>query len=653
MIFCISEAQSTSKLYDAIYPILSAMSASSFIVPPRSPSILKRPERFPHTVNLLQASIMSGNTVNPNQIFNMMNSANENQMYDPSLADGIDLDDFDFEGFNADTFGQNSGLVNSNLGGPAMATSMFDNVDYSRQPQGMMPMPQSLNPSPATMAPPQGLNAMPAGMAYYHPAVGYYIPLPNAQVPGFPGPGALGTAPSFAAPPVPMFSQAPIAPIASVAPFGTALPDMTAKVPQAKRAPASNKRKYGPKVFLEERDQAKRRAIGDGNSPLPVSRDLYSSEPTEKKRNASKAAGAMKELNTATVMRCRCEPATGAKEPHIPRPRNHFIIFRGDISSRYRTSRDTKRGISNPNISKVAGDLWKALGPEGQAPYKLRAAREKAEHRRQYPNYHYTPMKKIQARFGDEGCTCGAYEMNMAELKRLREGGATPPNNFMGANETDNDEGEYTALRTRSVSRANSIQAPTAQTAPWDFDVDAPGFDFSLEDNMNVDDWAAIQDFNNATPDVSVEQQPAQRRSSRSGKKVVHYADDADQEQEEVTTTTATQKHRPPPISTSRKSSNSSQLSAPNSADFKIDDGNASVASRTRSKSVSPSAEEMAQPTRNSSFSSLFGDDESDVGDNIVVATPKPSPKHNALALPPRITRQTRSQSRGRERRRS
>ena len=594
---------------------------------------------------------MSGNTVNSNQLFTMTNSTDMNQNFDPSQADDDVLTNFnmaDLDGLNAEFFGLDSGPVDSTLDGFATGTPVFDNFNFSRQPQETYRMPQSFNPSPATLAPPQGLPAMPEGLAF-HPAVGYYYPIPGAPIPGFPSTGAFGTPLAFAAPQAPIFSQASVAPIVPAIPFETVLPDVPAKRAQQKRALASNKRKYGPAAFFEDQEHSKRRAVGGGNSPLPVKRD---SDYSKKTQNASHAAVAMKEMNIATVMRCRCELGTSATEPHIPRPRNAFIIFRGDFSSRFRTSRDKKRGAANADISKLAGQMWRSIGKKGQAEYQVRAAKEKEEHRKQYPNYHYTPMKKIQARFGLESCNCGAYETNMIELKRLRDGGATPPNDFMAsANKSEADDGEYKAPRTRSISRANSIQAPTAQMATYDLDADLSGLDFSLEPQ---EDWnfEALQALNNAVPDITAEQQPTTRRSSRSGKKAVHYADEAEENDDEVTTPKATQKHRPAPISTSRKSSNSSQLSALNTADFQVDDTE-SVSSRTRSKSVSQSKDEMALPTGLSSPSSLFGFDDDDIGDNVVVATPKVSPEHTGLALPPRTARQTRSQSRGRARRRS
>ena len=593
---------------------------------------------------------MSGNTVNPNQLFKTTNLIDENQNFDPSQADDDVLANFnmaDLDGLSADFFSQNNGLADSTLDGFATAAPMFDNVDFSRQPQEMNPMPYSLNPSPATLVPPQGLPAMPARLSY-HPAVGYFIPVPGVPITGYSATGPFGAAPAFVAPSAPVFSQAAAAPIFPATPFDATLPEVTAKRTQPKRAPASNKRKFGPAAFFEDLEQSKRRAVGGGNSPLPVSRDSELANWTQPKKThtASRAAGAMKEMNIATVQRCRCELGPNATEPHIPRPRNAFIIFRGDFSSRFRTSRDQKRGTANADISKLAGQTWRRIGKKAQAQYQVRAAQEKEEHRKQYPNYHYTPMKKIRARFGLESCTCGAYKTNMIELKRLREGGATPPNDFMSAKKSEADDGQYKAPRTRSISRANSIQAPTAQMPTYDFAADMSDLDFSLG---TQDDWnfEALHAFSNVAEGINAEQQPFQRRSSRGGK-TVHYAD-------EVTTPRATRKHRPAPISTSRKSSNSSQLSALNAADLKFDD-NESVSSRTRSKSVSRSEVDMPLPTGLSSPSSLFGDDDDDdddVVDNIVVATPKASPKNTGLVRPPRTARQTRSQSRGRGRRRS
>lgn len=584
-------------------------------------------------------------------------------MFNPSLADATNLPDFDpkvLENFD-DIFGENGGFSNSVLEGFATAAApTFEDVDFSRQPQEIIPMQQQpIDPSPATLAPPQGIPAMPAGMAY-HPAVGYYWPVDNAQMPGFPGaPGQFGMAPAFPAPPAPMMGQPSVTQVPNVLEnlFNAGQAETTTKKSRAKRIPSGTKRKYGPAAYLEE--QAKRRAIGDDSGPRPISRDLNYPAPAnwakqQKKQNAAQTSGAMHDLNVATVMRCRCEIARKATERHIPRPRNAFMIFRNDFSAKWRTSKSQKRGTANASISIAAGEAWKALKDRGKAgSYFERAFNEKEEHMRQYPDYSYTPIKKIQAKFGQPNCTCGAYKTNMAEMKRLKEGGATPPNRFRVLGETDDEGDAYVAPRTRSVSRANSLQTPAAQVMPPDFGADMPDFGFSL-DTQNADaslDWAAFEAFNNATENVESEEPPTKRRSSRNSKKSVHYADDAneDEGEDEEPAASTFRKHRPSPISTSRKSSANSPL---NSADFKLDE-TTSVASRTRSKSLSASASEddQALPTGVSSPSSLF--DESEDGDNIVVATPMSAKsKPVALALPPRQTR-SKSQSRGRGRRRS
>jgi hypothetical protein len=589
---------------------------------------------------------MSGNTVNPSQLSKMTSPTDNNQMFDPSQVDATDLDNFnmmDLDNLNADfmnagnDFNAGNEFANTFLDGSDVSVPTFAPVNFAREPQEVVPMQQPFFPSPATLTPTQHLPAPPPGLAY-HPQVGWYYPV--AMPSQLPPPGQFGMAPppAFAPLPGPMYSQAPVpqAPQINAAPVAK-----TAKRPEAKAASRGTKRKYGPSVYLEE--QSKRRANGDDSAPRPVSRDCdYGKHalaaPEQRPRalsgaaGAAGAAGAMKDMKTATIQHCRCSMANDVARAHIPRPRNGFIIFRVMFSSRWHVSKEKKRGNANPNISIEAGKAWKDLGVKGQKKYKDQAAVEAAEHKLQYPHYHYNPKEKIQAKFGHPDCTCGAYQVNMIEFLRLKDGGATPPNKFMG---TESEDGDYAAPRTRSVSRANSYQAPTAQMMPNN------DFEFSFESPNG--EWAALQDFNNAAEEADVEQPPAKkRRSSRNNKKSVHYADNTGVDDEDgETTSTPTRKHRPSPISTSRKSSNSSQISELNSADFKLT-GNESVASRTRSKSMSEDETEL--PTGLSSRSdSLFDDD----GDEIVVATPgtakpKASPKAVALALPPRATRSTR-----------
>lgn len=624
---------------------------------------------------------MGSNTINPNQLSNMTDQANENQLANPLEFDVEEMmNNFDPTNFDLNTlpdfsmnFDADSG--NNILDEPvAPAGPVFDQTTiaqlWNQAPQQVVPMPQYFNPSPATLTPTQALPTPPPGMAF-HPQVGWYIPV--AMPPQFGGPAPFGMMPPGAAP-VPMMApiSMPPVPLFNETPATTAAE--TGKQPEASRSSSRNKRKYGPSVYLGE--QAKRRALGDDSGPRPVSRDSVDyhvqgrstrSSPrtsdkqvpvtaAKKQTLVVKVSGNIKDIKTATVQQCRCPSALAAKANHVQRPRNAFMIFRTDFSAQWRTTKGEKRGTQNRDISKAAGEAWRGATPSVKASYKKRADAESKEHKIRHPYYKFNPMDLSKAKFGDSSCTCGAYRVNSAELQRLREGGRTPPNNI-NIGGSDNEDEEYIRPRTRSQSRADIFQAPAAQMGQqFTFGDQSPdhGFNFDAENQGNGEDLSAIQNFLNETEENN--QRAPKRRSARNGSKAVHYADESEDEDENEdieVTSTASHKNRPAPISTSRKSSNTSQLSPFKDSDWYVGSAkNDVVASRTRSKSMSMSEgdDTLFIPTGASSPSSLF--DESD--DNITVApATKASPKGNKLALPSSGGRSTRSQSNGKKRQRS
>jgi hypothetical protein len=82
----------------------------------------------------------------------------------------------------------------------------------------------------------------------------------------------------------------------------------------------------------------------------------------------------------------------GAKRPP-PRPRNAFIIFRGDVAKHLRKQNSR---YSLPEISKRAGELWNTATPEEKYRYQCMANEEKIQHQLTYPNYRYCPNKPGQ-----------------------------------------------------------------------------------------------------------------------------------------------------------------------------------------------------------------------------------------------------------------
>ncbi|KAF2433953.1 hypothetical protein EJ08DRAFT_19327 [Tothia fuscella] len=83
---------------------------------------------------------------------------------------------------------------------------------------------------------------------------------------------------------------------------------------------------------------------------------------------------------------CLCQP-----DPKIPRPRNAFILYR----QRHQQNIIAQHpGLPNPEISKIAGELWRAEPDEVKNEWKSLAEEEKNRHAQQYPDYRFQPRHK-------------------------------------------------------------------------------------------------------------------------------------------------------------------------------------------------------------------------------------------------------------------
>lgn len=654
---------------------------------------------FPIPVTFASSSMTSPSFVNPTDLAKMPNkNTDDTETFDMSLLESnkgdLNIDKFVFDPLPID-LDAGSGYDGGSVQGAASALNIGTANAFQpfvQQSLQTFPMQQPVNPSPAGLTPSQVLPTPPPGLAY-HPQVGWYYPAnvptagsssgfltPQLPQPQFPQQAMMAP---FAAPPlVSTFAQNP--PIPLFDETSAVQADTDKRKRGSSRVSPRTKRKYGPSAYLEE--QAKRRAEGDDSGPRPVSRESIDfhydrrskSARTSFKRTANARRASidaaieddepaalsgekMKELKTATMQKCCCPGTTSLQAKHIPRPRNEFMIFRNDFAARWRMGTKEKRGKQNPDISKEAGRAWqtlKATDKAAYANYRARAREEKALHEERYPDYKYTPLKKIQANFGKPSCECGAYAMNIAELQRLRAGAPTVENEFIGAREDAGQDGDadYVAPRTRSQSCANIHRAPTPQLSPFTFDqnmnnMDMPDFGFAAE-NQNATaavEWAALQAFNASHDDAGNELQGKKRRSARAASKAVHYAEEMDEEdaEAEAETPSSKRKHRPSPISTSRKAS-SARLSSINSADFHLlinedEDEDEAPGPASRTRSTTSKGELKTGYSNASSMRSLFGGGDDDDDDEIVVAHPK-----QKLALPPK--RESRSKSRSQSR---
>ncbi|KAF4611165.1 hypothetical protein D9613_006456 [Agrocybe pediades] len=84
-------------------------------------------------------------------------------------------------------------------------------------------------------------------------------------------------------------------------------------------------------------------------------------------------------------------------KPHIPRPRNSFLIFRMSLSKEFLNLSEERWIVSSQGRvgvrSKVASRLWKQMDASERKLWEDKAQEEKDQHMMKYPDYQYRPGK--------------------------------------------------------------------------------------------------------------------------------------------------------------------------------------------------------------------------------------------------------------------
>ncbi|KAI0030489.1 high mobility group box domain-containing protein, partial [Vararia minispora EC-137] len=70
-----------------------------------------------------------------------------------------------------------------------------------------------------------------------------------------------------------------------------------------------------------------------------------------------------------------------------PRPRNAFILFRCDFVLQRKIPAEHEN--DHRNISRIAGEVWRAMNTEQRGPWVAMASREKERHAQMYPGFKY------------------------------------------------------------------------------------------------------------------------------------------------------------------------------------------------------------------------------------------------------------------------
>ncbi|RPD58452.1 hypothetical protein L227DRAFT_654830 [Lentinus tigrinus ALCF2SS1-6] len=137
----------------------------------------------------------------------------------------------------------------------------------------------------------------------------------------------------------------------------------------------------------------------DGSMPSPSWLTLqYPSSPDSPSTSATSPASSSRASSPSTSSPGsprpkKKSPSRRNKDPsHVPRPRNAFILFRSEKCEHFRQSNvETDHRI----ISRIIGDWWKNVSPEEKKYYMDKAAQEKEEHARLYPDYRYSPKARL------------------------------------------------------------------------------------------------------------------------------------------------------------------------------------------------------------------------------------------------------------------
>lgn len=141
--------------------------------------------------------------------------------------------------------------------------------------------------------------------------------------------------------------------------------------------------------------------IPEGFEPILVAHDVLTDEVrTEIRRSMARMRlpTSLRECRIPSYVvtsRSKCfteAPESSPKEKNPPRPPNAFILYRKAKQAEIIAHNP---GISNNDVSKIVGPMWKEETDEIVEGFRRAAEAIKMEHRRKYPDYRYRPRKQI------------------------------------------------------------------------------------------------------------------------------------------------------------------------------------------------------------------------------------------------------------------
>lgn len=305
----------------------------------------------------------------------------------------------------------------------------------------------------------------------------------------------------------------------------------------------------------------------------------------------------IKKMSLDRACTCKARPAK------IRRPPNSFILYR--MQSRHQLARELSTQ-DNAEISKEAGVRWKALPEAEKAKYKVQADEIALQHKEEHPDYRYVANSKHAFDFGDETCTCGAYEANQAYRERR---------------DAENLAQARAARRAPGKSAARDTQAPIfAQSQLFDEPEQLPEYDPELFSDMPASRPASSMKRKRPATSMDIDTSTP-KRQTRQSSKVPNYVDPDETDEDNITLTHGPTSRKSPrtnksaSMSTIHNDSLEQPLSTANSlfdadADFEIDpDYDLTQFDDYMQNFIDNNAYEDIQPSRRTSSKKSSSDD--------------------------------------------
>ncbi|TFB04691.1 Repressor of filamentous growth 1 [Trichoderma ghanense] len=209
---------------------------------------------------------------------------------------------------------------------------------------------------------------------------------------------------------------------------------------------------------------------------------------------------------------CRCTP-----EP--PRPRNSFMLFR---QHHQREVAKAHKGLSNPDISKIIGAMWRDAADDEREKWTLRAEEEKESHGAKYPGYRYKPNRRSKSQ-GKQNRRCSKCGGRLNATTRIQESPESPKSPVSPKSSRSSQASRTPrALRgprgqqTPQISRASGFSTPSA-TSPAGSIATGHGFwESNRRTSLNISNAGVHRQTSISPPSLSrpVMPEPASRPTS-------------------------------------------------------------------------------------------------------------------------------------------